>query len=77
MTWSSWSSTELPNPDAGTDAVMLADGRALLVYNHTTSDGRDRDFLNVAVSEDGIKIMDSYGRYTDLGGHFGTGFRHR
>jgi len=54
-TWSKMSPTELPNPDAGTDAVMLNDGRALLVYNHSTSDGRDREFLNVVVSNDGIK----------------------
>lgn len=54
-TWHPWSPTELPNPNSGTDAVMLADGRALLVYNHTTSDGRDRNYLNVAVSEDGKK----------------------
>ena len=54
-TWSEMSPIELPNPDAGTDAVMLNDGRALLVYNHGTSNGRDREFLNVAVSNDGIK----------------------
>jgi predicted neuraminidase len=54
-TWSKMTPTELPNPDAGTDAVMLNDGRALLVYNHNTSDGRDREFLNVAVSGDGRK----------------------
>ena len=59
-TWNSWSPTELPNPDSGTDAVMLADGRALLVYNHTISDGRDRDYLNVAVSEDGKKWYAAY-----------------
>ena len=59
-TWSSWSPTDLPNPDSGTDAVMLADGRALLVYNHTTSDRRDRDFLNIAVSEDGKKWYAAY-----------------
>jgi alpha-L-rhamnosidase len=34
---------------------MLSDGRALLVYNHSTSDGKDRAFLNVAVSDDGRK----------------------
>ena len=54
-TWSEMGPIELPNPDAGTDAVMLKDGRALLVYNHSTSDGRDREFLNVAVSNDGRK----------------------
>ena len=69
-TWSRMSLTELPNPDAGTDAVMLRDGRALLVYNHSTSDGRDREFLNVAVSEDGKKwyaamvLEDQEGEYS-------------
>jgi predicted neuraminidase len=55
QTWSEMGPIELPNPDAGTDAVMLNDGRALLVYNHSTSDGRDREFLNVALSKDGRK----------------------
>ncbi len=55
QTWSEMSPIELPNPDAGIDAVTLNDGRALLVYNHSTSDGKDREFLNVAVSNDGKK----------------------
>jgi predicted neuraminidase len=59
-TWSEMTPTELPNPDAGTDAVMLKDGRALLVYNHSTYDGRDREVLNVAVSEDGKKWFAAY-----------------
>ena len=42
--------TALPNPSAGIDAVRLADGRFLLVYNPTPS-GRSR--LEVAVSRDG------------------------
>jgi predicted neuraminidase len=54
-TWSEMSPIELPNPDAGIDAVTLNDGRALLVYNHSTSDGKGREFLNVAVSNDGKK----------------------
>jgi len=48
--------TTLPNPNAGTDAVTLADGRQLLVYNHTVRGGpfpSGRNMLNVAVSEDG------------------------
>lgn len=50
----SWSHLEpiadLPNPNSGIDAVTLADGRHLLVYNHTP---RGRSPLNVAVSKDG------------------------
>ncbi|HUV00542.1 MAG TPA: sialidase family protein [Bacteroidales bacterium] len=49
-TWSPLTPLALPNPNAGIDAVSLADGRYLLVYNHTKS-GRNR--LNVAVSDDG------------------------
>jgi len=56
-TWSEMTSTGLPNPNSGTDAVTLADGRQLLVYNHTVRGGderpRNREMLNVAVSSDG------------------------
>ncbi|MEM9657138.1 MAG: exo-alpha-sialidase, partial [Planctomycetota bacterium] len=54
--WSKPSATELPNPNSGTDAVTLADGRQLIVYNHTVRRGpfpSGRHMLNVAVSEDG------------------------
>ncbi len=51
-TWGPMTLTALPNPNAGTDAVTLRDGRQLLVYNHTT---KGRSPLNVAVSPDGRK----------------------
>ena len=49
-TWSHLKATTLPNPNSGIDAVMLNDGRALLVYNHTLN---GRGILNVATSRDG------------------------
>ena len=49
-TWSPLEPTALPHPGSGIDAVTLADGRHLLVYNHTHS---GRSPLNVAVSKDG------------------------
>ena len=56
-TWGKMSLTELPNPNSGTDAVTLADGRHLLVYNHTGlipgKWGGRRSPLNVAVSDNG------------------------
>ncbi|MGI9455164.1 MAG: sialidase family protein [Aeoliella sp.] len=54
-TWSKLAATELPNPDAGADAVTLEDGRQLLVYNHAvkTKDQNGRQMLNVAISHDG------------------------
>jgi predicted neuraminidase len=51
--WSPMSLLDLPNPNSGIDAVTLADGRFLLVYNHTLKTGMDRGTLNVAVSADG------------------------
>jgi predicted neuraminidase len=50
LTWSRMKGTELPNPNSAIDAVLLKDGRALLVYNHAVT---DRSILNVAVSKDG------------------------
>ena len=48
--WGEMTLTELPNPNSGTDAVTLHDGRHLLVYNHTA---KGRSPLNLAVSRDG------------------------
>ena len=50
LTWSKLAKTNLPNPNSGTDAVTLADGRHLIVYNHTP---RGRTPLNLALSRDG------------------------
>ena len=56
VTWGKMTLTSLPNPDSGTDAVTLRDGRQLLVYNHNLragSNNKGRSPLNVAVSTDG------------------------
>lgn len=55
-TWSRLTASKLPNPNSGIDAVTLADGRHLLVYNHTLRGGvppKAREMLNVAVSSNG------------------------
>ncbi len=58
-TWSALAETTLPNPNSGIDAVTLADGRQLLVYNHAPipegSLKGPRSPLNVAISEDGVR----------------------
>jgi predicted neuraminidase len=53
--WGPMESLQLPNPNSGTDAVTLQDGRQLLVYNHSqrTKQRNGRQILNVAVSTDG------------------------
>ncbi len=50
--WSPLRFTALPNPNSGIDAITLADGRHLLVYNHS-SQNKVRTPLNVAISTDG------------------------
>lgn len=54
--WSNFEPIDLPNPNSGTDAVTLKDGRHVLVYNHILPDETwgDRNILNMAVSDDGI-----------------------
>jgi len=49
-TWGRMRSAGLPNPNSGLDAVTLADGRHLLVYNDSKT---ERTPLNIAVSADG------------------------
>ncbi|MCP4847118.1 MAG: exo-alpha-sialidase [Verrucomicrobiaceae bacterium] len=55
-TWSPMSASNLPNPNAGTDAVSLKDGRQLIIYNHTVRGDTfpsGRNMLNAAISSDG------------------------
>ncbi|MHA8071907.1 sialidase family protein [Aquirufa ecclesiirivi] len=55
-TWSALKAISLPNPNSGTDAVTLKDGRQVLVYNHVTKESQEwggkRSPLNVAISSD-------------------------
>ena len=58
-TWSALAATTLPNPNSGIDAVTLADGRHLVVYNHSAhrpdSPGSGNRWpLDVAISADGL-----------------------
>lgn len=50
QTWGEMKLIDLPNPNSGTDAVTLQDGRHLLVYNHVP---KGRSPLNLAMSKDG------------------------
>lgn len=58
-TWTPLAATELPNPNSGTDAVTLQDGRQLIIYNHSghrpdESGKGNRYPLDVAISHDGL-----------------------
>ena len=55
-TWSELQLTNLENPNSGTDAVSLADGRQLLVYNPSS---QRRTPLVVSLSHDGRNWQDS------------------
>ncbi len=62
-TWSKLTDSGLRNPNSGIDAVTLADGRHLLVYNRRDEAGSapanigetDRCPLNVSLSADGLQ----------------------
>lgn len=54
-TWGPVTATDLPNPNSGTDAVTLSDGRQLLIYNPLE---RGRHVLKIAVSSDGAEWKD-------------------
>jgi predicted neuraminidase len=48
-TWSQGKRNTLPNPGSGIDALTLADGRHLVIYNHTIA---GRSPLNIAMAAD-------------------------
>lgn len=50
LTWGETTLLDVPNPNSGTDAVSLTDGRHLLAYNHSE---KERWPLTVAVSVHG------------------------
>ncbi|WP_435019764.1 sialidase family protein [Tundrisphaera sp. TA3] len=67
LTWGPMTLTPLPNPNSGTDAVTLADGRHLLVSNPTA---KGRTPLQVSLSPDGkvwtpsVVLEDQPGEYS-------------
>jgi predicted neuraminidase len=58
QTWSKMEALDMPNPNSGIEAVTLADGRHLMIYNHLGSGitgwGK-RGMMNLAISDDGIQ----------------------
>lgn len=61
--WSKLKATKLPNPNSGSDAVTLQDGRQLLIYNPLSA-GKNwwegRSVLKLAISNDGENWNDIY-----------------
>ena len=58
QTWTGLEASSLPNNNSGIEALTLADGRHLLLYNHLSGEGQEdgwgkRNVLNLAISEDG------------------------
>jgi predicted neuraminidase len=51
--WGPVTRTDLPNPNAGTDAITLSNGYHLLVYNPTQNGKNGRSKLSVALSQTG------------------------
>ncbi len=54
--WTDLKPIDLPNPNSGTDAVTLKDGRHVLIYNDVkpSKTWGDRNILNMAISKDGL-----------------------
>lgn len=66
--WSKIKSTEILNPNSGTDALSLANGRHLFVYNPIGKiKGKSvRNCLKLAISEDGLNWQDILTLENDL-----------
>ncbi len=63
LTWETMSLLDVRNPNSGTDAVTMQDGRQLLVYNPSESGEQwwlGRNVLRVAISDDGINWNDIF-----------------
>ncbi len=59
-TWSALMAVDLPNPNSGTDAVTLKNGRQLIVYNHAAharkTPGKGVRYpINIGLSDDGVR----------------------
>ena len=67
QTWSELKALEAKNPNSGIDAMTLADGRHVMVYNDTD---RGRSPLNVAVSKDGETWENAVTLEDERGGEF-------
>ncbi|MFD2286909.1 sialidase [Pedobacter petrophilus] len=71
--WSKLTATGLPNPNSGSDAVTLKDGRQLLIYNPLTA-GKNwwegRSILKLAISKDGKTWKDIYTLENHLKGEY-------
>jgi len=60
QTWTELEASNLPNNNSGIEALTLADGRHLLLYNHLSGEGREdgwgrRNILHLAISNDGLQ----------------------
>ncbi|GGE65904.1 putative neuraminidase [Pedobacter psychrotolerans] len=71
--WSKIQATQLPNPNSGSDAVTLKDGRQLLIYNPLSA-GKNwwegRSVLKLAISTDGKSWKDIHTFENHLTGEY-------
>jgi predicted neuraminidase len=58
--WSKVTTTKLPNPDSGIDALTLKNGKFMLVYNPLIHGRDDRSKLSIAISDDGQNWKDVF-----------------